>query len=101
MTRLLHQRGVVRDQGVLPADPKASLRGGARTTQASPLLRGSPGHGGLLLSARRDYLKPGCSGQDCQVVGGVNGRNTRLRAAQSDQIPDLSGFHRRMDGTQL
>jgi hypothetical protein len=52
----------------------------------------------VLLSVGGDYPKPGRGRQDCQVVGGVNGRNTRLCAVQSDQIPDPSGFHRRMDG---
>jgi hypothetical protein len=32
------------------------------------------------------------------VVGGVNGRNTHLCAAQSDQILDTGGFRHRMDG---
>jgi hypothetical protein len=34
----------------LPADPKVALHGSARAVQASPLLRGSSGHGSLLLS---------------------------------------------------
>jgi hypothetical protein len=41
--------------------------------QAPPLLRGSPGHGGFLLSIRRNYPEPGCSGQDFQVVSRADG----------------------------
>jgi hypothetical protein len=52
--------------------------------QAPPLLQGPPGYGSLLLSVGGDYPKPGRGGQDRQVVGGINGRNTRLCAAQGD-----------------
>jgi hypothetical protein len=41
--------------------------------QDPPLLRGSSGHGGPLLPARRDHPQPGCSRQDCQVVGRADG----------------------------
>jgi hypothetical protein len=44
-----HQRGAVRDQGALPANPEASLCGGARKAQAPVLLRGPPSYGSLLL----------------------------------------------------
>jgi hypothetical protein len=52
--------------------------------QAPPLLQGPPGYGSLLLSVGGDYPKPGRGGQDRQVVSGINGRNTRLCAAQGD-----------------
>jgi hypothetical protein len=45
----------------------------ARYPQVQKLLRGSPGHGGFLLSVRRNHPELGCSGQDCQVVGGADG----------------------------
>jgi ribonuclease HI len=76
----------------------ASLRSGPCAAQAPSLLRGSPGHGGLLLSIGRDHPESGCSGQDCQVVGRADGRNARLRATQSNQVPDLGGLRRRVDG---
>jgi hypothetical protein len=57
--RILHQRSAVRDQGTLPADPEAALRGGARAAQALALLRGPPGYGGLLVPVGGDHLQPG------------------------------------------
>jgi hypothetical protein len=82
----------VRDKGVLSAGPKTTLRGGPCVAQAPSLLRGSPGHGGLLLSVGRDHPESGHSRQDCQVVGRADGRDTRLRAAQSNQVLDLGGL---------
>jgi hypothetical protein len=58
------------------------LYAGPHTAQTPPLHRGSPGHGGFLLSIRRNHPKPGRSRQDRQVVSGADGRNARLRAAQ-------------------
>jgi hypothetical protein len=52
---LLHQRSLVRHQDTLPSSPEAAVRGSPRTTQASPLLRGPPRHGGLLLPTGGDH----------------------------------------------
>jgi hypothetical protein len=91
---VLHQRSLVRAQGALPASPEAALCSGPRAAEAPPLLRGSPGHGGFLLFVGRNHPEPGRSRQDCQVVGGVDGRGAFLRTAQGNQVPDLGGFRR-------
>jgi hypothetical protein len=79
---VLHQRSLVRDKGALPTSPEAALRSGPCAAQTPPLLRGSSDHGGFLLPIRRNHPEPGCSGHDCQVVSGADGRDTHLRAAQ-------------------
>jgi hypothetical protein len=56
-----------------PQVQKLLLRSGPRAAQTPPLLRGSLGHSGFLLSVRRNHPKPGCSRQDCQVVSGADG----------------------------
>jgi hypothetical protein len=65
---VLHQRSLVRHQDALPSSPKAAVRGGPCVAQTSPLLRGPPCHGGLLLPAGGDHLQSGRGGQDRQVV---------------------------------
>jgi hypothetical protein len=62
--------------------------------QASPLLRGPPRHGGLLLPAGGDHPQSRCGGQDRQVVRGADGRDARLRPAQGHQVPNPGGFRR-------
>jgi hypothetical protein len=52
---VLHQRSLVRHQDALPTSPEAALRSGSRAAQTPPLLRGSPRHGGFLLSIRRGH----------------------------------------------
>jgi hypothetical protein len=60
VTRLLHERGPLWHQGMLPADPKTNLRGTHRQAKAAALLQEPPHHGGDIGSARRCHLELGC-----------------------------------------
>jgi hypothetical protein len=95
---VLHQRGAIRDQSAVSPDPEAPLRGGSHATQAAALLRGPPGYGGLLVPVRGDYPQPGRCRQDRKVVCRAHRRNTHLRVAQGNQVPDPRRLCHRVDG---
>jgi hypothetical protein len=55
---LLHQRGAIRDQSPLPADPEAALRSDSDTAKVVTLLRVPFGDCGIILPPERDHPVP-------------------------------------------
>jgi hypothetical protein len=53
---------ISRHQDTLPSSPEVVVRSGPCAAQTSPLLRGPPCHGGLLLPAGGDHPQSGCGG---------------------------------------
>jgi hypothetical protein len=84
-----------------PQVQKTALRGGPRAAQASPLLRGPPCHGDFLLSARRDHPQSRRSGQDRQVVGGVDGETLAYAPRKAIKSQILADFVAEWTDTQL
>jgi hypothetical protein len=83
------------------ADPKAALRGSARTAQALPLLRGPSGYGGLLLSVGGDYPKAGRGGQDAKWSVELMGKTLAYAPRKAIKSQILADFVAEWTDTQL
>jgi hypothetical protein len=59
---LLHQRGAIRDQNPLLANPEATIRSDSDTAKAATLLRVSSGDCGVILPLGGDHPVPRCLG---------------------------------------